>query len=444
MDTTRITTASPAVTSPSRRTLLRRAVTVATSVLAASALTVGSVAPAGATPTGTAPRKALVLYPTWVAGNGSPAAPPDRSAYDVTNAVGETAKAWFRSVSHGQFPAWDARGMGTFRIAPPRMDSGGVCGGQFIADVKARADAAARYRGVEPANYDVVVYYFSRVGNCPWAGLADPSNVWLNGTIAKGTVVQELGHTLDLGHGLALRCRDASGAVITLGGTCTIVPYGDPFNASGSGEGSFSAIQQDDLGWMTGRIQTAGINGGNYTVAPLESHAVAVQALKVPDGNGTLWIEYRRPIGVDSRMPAGTEGVQVRREMPAEHGRKSILLDMAPGGGFWDARLPVGRTFTSPYSRVSITVASAGDAGAQIQVRYPMRTVPNVLGKTQSVATQALRNQTFGVRAVSQIDETCDRVGLVMRQSPSGGTQYREGAVVTIYIGKAPSYGCPA
>jgi hypothetical protein len=410
-------------------------------------LACGALAPAVATPTGTAARGALVLYATWDSGNGTHAAPADKSLGEVTGAVGLTARNWFRSVSHGQFPGWNARGMGPVPITPPRMDADGECGGQFQGDVQSRLDAKARASSIDPSKYDVVVYYFSKIRNCDWNGMAGPRLVWLNGTTGVGTVAQELGHTLDLGHGLALVCRDVKGRVVTLSNKCEIVPYGDPFNASGKGIGSFSGIQQDDLGWMTGRIANAGLYGGTFTLAPLESDAVATQVLKVPDGDGTLWLEYRRRVGVDAAaMSAGQEGVQVRREIPNPHGRKSILLDMAPDGAdFWDARLPVGASFKSPFSSYTIKVVSATDTGAIVEVTVPTKTVPNVVNQNRTTATQTLQGAGFQVRSYDQVDDaTCDHVGLVIRQSPGGGTTAREGAIVSIYVGKPPRTGCDA
>lgn len=400
--------------------------------------------PAGATPTGSAARRALLLYPAWTAGNGSQAAPPDRSLAEVADAVGPQARRWFWQVSHQQFPGFDVDSAGPLAIEPPRMDVGGQCADLWQADLRDRSNAAARARGLDPAAYDVVVYYFSSFPGCPWPGLASADWAMLNGSVRIGLVVQELAHTLDLGHGLGLSCVDANGVHVTLSTKCTVIGYGDPFNASGSGDGSFSAIQQDDLGWMSGRIADASLTDATYTLAPIEQVAPATQALRVPDGTGTLWLEYRRPIGVDSTMNPMTPMVQVRRQMP-EHGRKSILLDLAPDRFVWfnDGGMTAGRSFTSPNTGITITVTSLTESAATIDVRVPTRRVPNVVGQTKAAATRTLQGAEFVVRSASQLDETCEDVGLVMRQSPAGGTVQRLGTAVTIYVGVAPRTGCP-
>ncbi len=398
-----------------------------------------AVVPAQAVPSGTAGRKALVVYAAWAAGNGSPASPPDRTMASVADAVGVTAMRWYYDVSRGYFPGWRATGVGPVTIAPPFNDK---CNGRFQQEVLSRAKAAAKLRGFDPANFHTTVVYFSR-SNCPWSGLSDGVDVWLNGTIGRATVVQELGHTLQLGHGLALRCRDANGAIVPLSSNCAIVPYGDPFNVMGRGEGSFSGIQQDDLGWLTGRIATAAPEVNQYSVAPLESTEKTLQVLKVPDGDGTLWIEYRRRIRVDFRMPVGSEGVQIRRQMPGQ-GRKSILLDMTPTDDFWDARLAVGQSFTSPYSKVKVTVDAVSEAAATISVRAETTSkVPNVVDSTETQAKQTLQTYNYVPKVAYQVDDpTCDDVGMVMKQSPAGGTVLATGSTVTIYVGKAPTTGC--
>jgi len=112
----------------------------------------------------------------------------------------------------------------------------------FESDLRTKSDQAARAQGFEPTGYSAVIYYFSKVPNCPWTGLSDGHLVWINGALDTHTIVQELGHTLQLGHGLALTCQDAGGNKVSLSDQCTIMPYGDPYNAMGSGDGSFSAI----------------------------------------------------------------------------------------------------------------------------------------------------------------------------------------------------------
>lgn len=396
--------------------------------------------PAGAVATGSRERTALVLPVSWTAGNGSPAASPDRSALDIRDAVGKTATNWFRLVSHGQFPGWSAKWTGV-RISAPQMDASGRCDGGFQRDLASKANAAAREVGFDPAAFDTVVYYFAKVANCPWAGLSDGKVVWLNGTISVGTVVQELGHTLQLGHGLAYKCRDQKYRYLSLGGFCEVVAYGDQYNAMGSGVGSFSAIQQWDLGWMERRLVQVGLTGGAFTVAPLEIGDQLTQALRIPDGDGWLWVEYRRKLGVDTPYATQQLGVLVRREIPAQ-GRKSFLLDMTPDGNFWDSHLPVGATFTSPNSGWTLRVTSEGERGARVVVTVPKRPVPDVVGMSKDTAAITLQNAGFRSKVIYQLDSTCATLNEVISQTPAGGTSVAQGSTVTIYVGKAPSGGC--
>jgi hypothetical protein len=412
-----------------------------------AALTTLAGLPAQAVPTGTAERTALVLPVSWEAGNGSPAAPMDQTLLRVTAQIGAADKHWYQAVSHGQFPGWHARGVGPLTIPAPQMDADGTCAGTFEYDLVAKANAAARAQHIDPADYDTVVYYFSRVIRCPWSGLSDGKLVWLNGTLSTGTTVQELGHTLQLGHGLGLRCQDAAGATVTLSGTCTPIAYGDPFNAMGSGDGSFSAIQQNDLGWLTGRLVDVPVAGGTFTIEPLESDAVAPQVLRLGDSGGTLWIEYRQPIGVDSGLSAASAGVLIRRQLP-DLGTKSLLLDLNPAtsSDFGDARLPVGTPWTNPFSGATITVTSATAAGATITVKVARAAVPNLVGMTTAQARTALNSRGFtSMASSSYLDTTCTYLGVIGRQSPAAGTSAPLAATVRVYVGAMPhgTFECP-
>jgi hypothetical protein len=403
--------------------------------------------PAAAVPTGTAERHALVMVVGWNAGNGSPPAPVDRTVLETASMIGVTDKNWYTAVSHGQFPGWHARGMGPYTITAPRMDAGGVCGAQFETDVTTSAEQAARAQGVDPAYYQAVVVYFSHVPQCPWFGLADDRHVWINGaeSLNLHVTVMEMGHTLGLGHALALSCQDPAGHPVALSDRCDTVPYGDPLNASGGGTGSFSAIQQYDLGWMSGRLREVPAAGGTFTLLPLEVNDLGVQALRLVDGSATLWIEYRQPLGVDDGLNQTFAGVIVYRQLPGQ-GLTSYLLDMTPGPfyGFLDARMPVGVPWINPLGTMKITVVSAGPAGAQVVIESALPVVPNVRGATVTVATNTLVAAGFKRGTIHYfVDDDCVSIGRVDSQIPTAGTHAPTGTSVDLWAGTQPSHPCP-
>jgi len=63
--------------------------------------------------------------------------------------------------------------------------------------------------------------------------------------------------------------------------------------------------------------------------------------------------------------------------------------------------------------------------------------VPHVEGKTEVAAAQALKKAGFTVNTVTESASVPAQVGHVMKQSPSAGAQAKNGATVTISIGKA-------
>jgi hypothetical protein len=419
------------------RTRHRTTIVRSVAVLAAIMLVLSSVGidrrRANAAVTGQ--RTALVVAVNWSE------APVDKTMLDLLIEL-EKVNDWYGSVSHSQFVGWEADGAGPFTIEPPRM---GVDCTDFPHDLRDKADRAARAAGFEPSHYSAVVYYFSLVRQCPWSGLADDRNVWLNGAGELfPTMVQELGHTLGLGHGLALRCLDDAGTRVALSGNCTTIPYGDPHNVMGYGTGSFSAIQQYQLGWLTNQVLDVPPGGGTFWLDPLE-YAWGTHALRMVDGAATLWLEYRQPIGVDSSLNPANAGLFVRQQRP-DQGLKSFLLDMTPTsfGGYYDARLPVGVTWVNPLGTMKITVVWSGPAGAWVAIEPALPVVPDVRGVAVTTARQVLSAAGFGVGTQSSVTD-CNNIGLVVGQSPAPGTRAPLGTSVNLRMGArpAPPRSCP-
>jgi hypothetical protein len=391
----------------------------------------------------TGQRTALVVAVNWPEGDGSPAAPADRTMLDLLIQF-ETFNDWYRSVSHSQFFGWEPDGAGPFTIEPPRMGDAGVCTA-FPYDLRSKADRAARTAGFEPDDYAAVVYYFSLVPQCPWSGLSDGRLVWVNGYRSLDeAAIQELGHTLQLGHGLALRCVDDAGTQVALSDTCATVSYGDPYNIMGSGVGSFSAIQQYQLGWLTGRILDVPPGGGTFWLDPIEV-AWGTHVLRLVDGAATLWLEYRQPIGVDSALYPGHAGVLIRRQLP-DQGLKSFLLDMTPetSNGYHDARLPVGTTWVNPLGTMKITVTWSGPTGTWVTIESALPIVPDVRGFPVTTARQVLASAGFAAGATSSVVD-CNNLWLVVGQSPAPGTRAYAGTPVSLRVGARPAAprSCP-
>jgi hypothetical protein len=419
----------------------------APSVMAGAVTLVAVVAglTAAATPAAaTHARSALVVLVTWGAGNGSPAAPPDSMTPAIANArIGGTDSAWFQSVSNGEFGGWAATATGWLSIPPPVMDPG--CGNIFRAGVQANGNAAAAALGYDVAAYTTVIYYFSYLWPCVWGGHTYATNVWLNGSMSIRTTLHELGHTLGLDHAKSITCQDPFGIRVPLSGYCGVDDYGDWYSVMGAAfEGSLAANEKAALGWMPGRVAEVPRWGGTYTLQPLEMTSPALtQALRIVDGADTFWLEYRQPLGVDHWLTAAnTAGVLVRVQRPGA----TLLMDMTPTSnlGFADAGLPVGATWTNPGGSARITVNAAGGAGAQVTVTSTRTLVPDVRGRSLAEARQLLQVSGLLVGSVTGlVDHTCNRIGLVMSQSPGAGTEVAEGSAVNVRLGQRPRTPCP-
>ncbi|HEY7439769.1 MAG TPA: Stk1 family PASTA domain-containing Ser/Thr kinase [Acidimicrobiia bacterium] len=98
-----------------------------------------------------------------------------------------------------------------------------------------------------------------------------------------------------------------------------------------------------------------------------------------------------------------------------------------PAGLVISTNPPAG-TSAAPGSTVQLIVS---DGPAQLQV-------PNVVGMTQTAATNALTNLGLNVTVV-QVPSQPQNNGLVISQSPTGGTSVNRGATVQITVGTGQS-----
>ena len=94
------------------------------------------------------------------------------------------------------------------------------------------------------------------------------------------------------------------------------------------------------------------------------------------------------------------------------------------------SQTPGGGTLATPESTVDLVIAQAPPATA---------TVPGVTGKTASDAGSALRAAGFSVSETTKTVKDRAKNGIVLDQSPAGGTTAKKGSTVSIVVGKASS-----
>ena len=163
---------------------------------------------------------------------------------------------------------------------------------------------------------------------------------------------------------------------VTLGGTCSPVEYGDPFDAMGGGSyvGHFSGRHKDLLGWL-GSARKANLSGtDDVTLTPMETASGIKTAVVTVSSGRSYWLEYRTATGKDKGFPVGGQGVQVRLVASAVGDGGPNLLDQRPGDVSYDdfdsVTLPGGSSWTSPEN-IRITV------GSLTATQAPVRAIPS-------------------------------------------------------------------
>ncbi len=221
------------------------------------------------------------------------------------------------------------------------------------------AEAAALARGLNVSQYPRRVYVFPQRNSCGYIGLGtvggNPSRSWIFECNLKDVFGHELGHNLGSHH--------ASTPTNEYGDLSDIMGY------SGVGLRHMNAPHKDQLGWLSAnQIQTVTQNGV-YTIAPLElgpTQITTPQVLKIakPDSREFYYFSYRRPLGLDARLPSAyTDKVNVHRYAGSGPLRTFFLQALTDGGRFADT--VNGLTVTQlRHDERSATVQVAFDCAA--------------------------------------------------------------------------------
>jgi hypothetical protein len=235
---------------------------------------------------------------------------------------------------------------------------------------EARAKATAA--GVDLNGYDHIIHYFPRASSCSFSGVAQmPGRYsWISGSGAQ-TTAHEVGHNFGVHHASTYVCT-LNGARVSVGGTCTLDEYGDPFDVMGRGYRHMNAYQKGKLGFLEPQ-NTVTSSGGDFTVVPLATKSAGIQALRVPIAGTSefYYVEKRNVFGFDSFRTTDpvVNGVLIHRATDYPTRVRPALVDTMPSTTtFTDAALTVGRTFTDPAANVSITLTALSATGASVRV----------------------------------------------------------------------------
>jgi hypothetical protein len=288
--------------------------------------------------------------------------------------------------------------------------------------------------------------------SCGWIGAAyvgAPYQAWTNGYNTLQAYTHELGHSHTLYHAGSSNC----GAQV-VGSGCSVAEYGDPFDAMGNiAAMHYNSAQKSRLGWLpASSVITHSGGNSTYTLSPIESAGASTYAVKIgAASNRTYWIEYRQPLGFDLGL-AGypNNGVQIRVSSQFEStsgADDTELLDMTPGsgGGFGDAALLAGQTYTDSTYGITVSVPSVSATLATIQVSSASLTATST-ALTSSVNPAAVGNSvTFSAIVAGKapggtVSFTADGGGLCTIALVNGAAQCTSSSLAAGTHGVVASY----
>jgi hypothetical protein len=411
------------------------------------------------------PRKirVLVVNVGWGDGSSSEDSPLREGLLSqYVNQINGEVNDWYtQSAPPGAFGGWAAEAGGSYRVSRPDVPSqpcGAAEENEFSGDVILRAHLALEQAGIAYEHFPLMAVVYDRVF-CA-RGTQFNNRVLLS---TPDATIHEFGHVLGLGHAHTLSCDDGTGKPVPFGDTCQEQPLADPIDRMGLGAPTglpFNAAFAKDLGWLNGQyFDVRAPATGTYTIKPFVGSGFSGQrAIRLQDGPTTLWIEFRRPIGLDGaessplrKSPHNTgTGVFIRRER-VEHPFwepdevHTQLLDMTPGKANTSFSLERGQTWANPLGETTVTLDQSGPEGATITVgTRRTATVPNVIGLDPDRAAAIIANAGLWSRSFSPvIDQTCSNIGVVAEQEPFPGVKAIPGTEVRLGVGEHPPFPCP-
>jgi hypothetical protein len=317
------------------------------------------------------PRKVAVILANFTNNPSQPISPT--AAGDLVFTGAQSANAYFTEESFGIRSligklATTGDVFGWYTIAPGTGCDYSAWGNS--------ARAAAQSAGVNLSGYDHVIHYFPRTSACGWSGVGQVPGryTWINGSGAQ-TIAHELGHNFGSHHASTLICT-SNGSRVTIGGSCSLNEYGNPFDVMGSGYRHMTAFNKGRTGFLEPENTVSVSADGSFDVTPLEKKSAQIQALRIPiDTANAYYVEFRQPFGFDNFSSGSSvvNGVLVTRA-PRSYStlERPALLDMVPStSSFTDAALGVGKTFTDATARISVRVNSVSSTAANVTVDMP-------------------------------------------------------------------------
>ncbi|MBP9732654.1 MAG: hypothetical protein KBD29_04320, partial [Candidatus Magasanikbacteria bacterium] len=199
------------------------------------------------------------------------------------------------------------------------------------------------------------------------------------GNMAMQTMIagHEMGHNFGAGHAKIMNCGTSP-----LSGGCSVgSEYGDSFSIMGNDIAHMSAPHKEYIGWLPAQNIRTVTSSGSYTIAPIAASSNAVQAIKIPRGNGDfLYIENRERLGFDSNLgrnkPTNVYDGALLHVLQAPH--ETGLIDFSPPITNPENTpvLPVGSSITDSVSGATVSVTGKTSGTLAVNVTFGGDVVP--------------------------------------------------------------------
>lgn len=355
----------------------------------------------------------------------------------------DTAK-WFADASRGRHHL-------SSKVTPWLKVGHGYnnCG---LYDPAKRAIAAAKHRGIGTRGFNRFMIVVPQCGTNSQGEMPGRLTWIREAKPYPGVLVHELGHNLGLDHANSLICTKSARRV-PQAGKCYTQEYGDMWDAMGISSQQYSVPVLRRLGWA-GRIASA-TKSDTWNLRDAAHSGRGIQALRVPSGGSTYWLEYRTDPHAMTKSPGtfavtGVPGLQIRLDTGA---RSMRILDAAPGNpdehltypdpDLVSPALPEGSSFTTPQ-KVRITLESQTDTSATVRItRGVAARAPDAPTITSAVSSPTSGEIRLNVQPGKDNGQVV--LGYLLTKYPGGKSEYvsSPGGTATTLTMYATNDGAP-